>query len=115
MVPLLLIAGAAPDARARDGKTPLHYAAEHNAPASAFENLVQAGADPDARDRDGATPLHRAAAFGKSSAALVALLQAGADPGARTADGKLPLDLVRHNAALRDTEARRRLEAAQRR
>ena len=40
MVPLLLIAGAAPDARARDGKTPLHYAAEHNAPASAFENLV---------------------------------------------------------------------------
>ena len=81
--------GADVNARARDGDTPLHWAAAYNSPA-AVEALLEAGADADARDGDGATPLHWAAANDRP-AAVHALLAGGADADARNKYGDTPL------------------------
>ena len=68
MVRELLGKEADPSAANRRGATPLHYAADMNAPnrakdaevADVVELLLQAGAEPNARDKSGVGPLHRA-------------------------------------------------------
>lgn len=89
----LLVAGARPDSRlskgAREGETPLHWAAIGNAPWAA-ECLIEAGGKPNATDDGGWTPLHRAAWWDSPEAART-LLYAGADPGARAGHGGVPL------------------------
>ena len=77
--------GAAPDARDKDGKSPLHFATD-NGSAEAVTALLDAGADLDVWDRSGFTPLHRAAAQG-SAEVVTALLDAGAAPNVRGETG----------------------------
>ena len=57
-----LAAGADVNARAGDGKTPLHEIGL-NTPAVVVEALLAAGADVNARDGIGSTPLHRASSW----------------------------------------------------
>ena len=81
--------GAAPDARDKDGKSPLHFTTD-NGSAEAVTALLDAGADLDVWDRTGFTPLHRAAAQG-SAEVVTALLDAGAAPNVRGETGMTPL------------------------
>ena len=90
-----------PNARNKNGRTPLHYAAQGENPAVVAE-LAKAGADPNARDERGEwTPLHLAAWFGKTPAVVKALLAAGADPAARDKAGKTPWDYAKANTSLK--------------
>ena len=92
-----------PNARNKNGRTPLHYAAQGEAP-ELVSALVKAGAKVNARDtRGGWTPLHLAAWFSKTPAVVAALLAAGADPATRDKAGKTPWDYAERNVALKDT------------
>ncbi len=63
-----LAAGADPNARDKDGITPLHSAAE-SGHAEAINALLAASADPNARTtKKGQTPLHTAASLGHAEA-----------------------------------------------
>ena len=77
VLPVLLAAGAEPDAEDNDGWTPLFRATA----AAAVELLLEAGADVNAEDH-GWTPLHSVAESGEP-AAVDLLLRAGADVTAR--------------------------------
>ena len=86
-----LEAGADPNAKGKNGRTPLHYVAMRESPAEVVKLLLDAGANPNARDEMGETPLHPAAWEG-SVEAVKLLLEAGADPRTRDAAGHAPLD-----------------------
>ena len=80
------------EAKANDGRTPLHAAAltGHVDTARLF---LEKGADIHARDEEGRTPLHRAALQGHRE--MVAFLLArGADRAARDKQGRTPLQLT---------------------
>ena len=87
-----LAAGADPDARNKNGGTPLHMAAGKGH-SEAIAALIDAGADPDARNKNGETPLRMAAGKGHSEA-IAALIDAGADPDARNETGETPLHMA---------------------
>ena len=61
-VQLLLTAGAAVDATALDGQTPLHIAAQCSQLLRVLECLLAAGANPRFTDRNGKSPLDLAKA-----------------------------------------------------
>eukprot|EP01034_Spumella_vulgaris_P024692 gene24692-31065_t len=69
---LLLLAGADPNLRNRNKKTPLHQAAEHNCPGAA-QHLVAHKADINALNRWKQTPLHEAAVKGHHEVVTVLL------------------------------------------
>lgn len=108
VVEALLKAGADVNARTEFGSTPLHFAARFSKTPAIVETLLRAGAAVNARNRDGQTPLHVAMEYSKTPA-VAALLDAGADPAAIDKADKTPWDYARKNAALRGTNARRRL------
>ena len=93
----LVSAGADPNARDEDGRTPLHEAGLYGAMPQVIAELVKMGADPDARDHNDETALHAAliAPAGKLGT-IAALLKAGADTKARDEWGRTPL----HQAVL---------------
>ena len=97
----------------KNGKTPLHEAAESNENPSVVKALVEAGANIEAQDEDGKTPLHAAAILNKTPTAVTALLDAGADPKAETKDGKTAFDLIQENEKLKGTDAYWRLNDLQ--
>jgi ankyrin repeat protein len=103
-VPLLLQAGADPNAVNRRGATPLHYACDPrpasrsawdpSAQAAVIDCLAAHGADVNHGDRGGATPLHRAVRA-RSVTAVHQLLALGARTDARLRTrGSSPLHLA---------------------
>lgn len=77
-LPILLAAGAKPDARDRENITPLALATE-SANKEAVQALLAAGAKPDLADDEGVAPLLQAVIM-KQTEMCKLLLAAGADP-----------------------------------
>ena len=100
IVLLLLEAGADPNARDDDGRTPLHAGGENSNPVVA-SHLLSAGADPNALDNDGYTPLHYAAARSGNGRVVTRLLRARAYPLVESNDGRTPLHSALRYAAER--------------
>ena len=100
IVPVLLEAGADPNAPDPDGNTPLHLAvvSERNHSLPAIRGLLEAGADPNVFDPDGNTPLHLAVLKEEegelAGPIIAALLAAAADVHAHDAEGRTPWDLA---------------------
>ena len=95
----LIAQGADVHAQDNFGNTPLHWAAEVDASATATV-LLEQGADVHAQDNFGNTPLHRAAEVDASATATV-LLDNGAQVNAKNNNDVTPL----HWAAYRDASA----------
>ena len=94
VVRFLLESGADPDARDRQGNSPLHEAAGAGDSAM-VALLLDEGVVVNAEGTDGATPLHAALRWWESSlAAAEILLDAGADVGARNGMGRTALHLA---------------------
>lgn len=98
VVSTLLAMGADPNAKCKDGGTPLHNASGPNAlsftvSGNIVRALLKAGADVNAKDKRGWTPLHQAAGA-RNHAVVQVLLAAGADNNARDKDGSTPLHIV---------------------
>jgi ankyrin repeat protein len=91
---LLLASRADVDARASEGSTPLHFAAERFYCRAVAELLLARGATVDAKNDEGDTPLHRAARHGGKDMVRL-LLDNHAEVDARAKDGGTPL----HEAA----------------
>lgn len=76
-------AGADVNAKARDGLSPLMFAARYNRDPKVIALLVGAGAQVNAQDKSGNTPLMWAAYLTPIPAVLFALIDAGADVNAK--------------------------------
>ncbi|CAG8257423.1 unnamed protein product [Penicillium salamii] len=76
---VLLEHGSCANSRDKNGKSPLHYAAEARNAHKIVEILIQYGADVNSRDMFGFTPLHRIVAKEETQAAVGELLKAGAN------------------------------------
>jgi ankyrin repeat protein len=101
MAKVLLEHGAKVNTQDIDGRSALHFAAEHTNAVDVIPALIRAGADvnlkldPTAKHLSGATPLIVAAAMGNAQAVKL-LLNAGADENVLTWDRMTALDVARH-------------------
>src|ERR1035441_6479191 len=83
VVELLLASKAEVNAKANDGRTPLHAASAHDDHRDVVELLLANKAEVNAKDKDGWTPLHFAALVGHKDVAEL-LLANRADVNAKT-------------------------------
>jgi ankyrin repeat protein len=97
-VKLLLLAGAAVDAKTTEGRTPLYAAATISAGLGAMRHLLEAGADANAATLGGATPLFPAVNVSVETTRL--LLDKGANPNQVTRGGVTPILFTRDAAVL---------------
>ncbi|CAI7594375.1 unnamed protein product [Penicillium palitans] len=91
---ILLEHGSCVNSRDKNGKSPLHYAAEAWDVHNIVKLLIQYGADVNSRDMLGFTPLHRIVAKEETWEAAGELLKAGADRYAIAHNGKFPHEMV---------------------
>lgn len=97
--------GLDPNARTRDGLTPLHSAASSDGRGDlkgatrTIEPLIEAGADVNAIDLEGRTPLHYAAGGGFYKTVKL-LLAHGAKPDIKSEDGMTPLNAAKKQLAV---------------
>ena len=82
-----ITAGRKSNARAKDGITPLHYAAGLNESPEIIDALIRHGAKVNARDKFGSTPLHRAAEWNENPDIIDTLIRHGAEVNARNQHG----------------------------
>ena len=106
-------AGADIEARAENGFTPLHEAAENNEKPEVVALLLERGANIEARYPGGWTPLHQAAGYSKTSAIVELLIGKGANANVSSYGGQTPFDLIKENEYLQDTKAYWLLNEAQ--
>lgn len=92
-----LRAGADPNARDHDNRTPLHEAVGWELNLGVISALMAGGADTNALDWAGTTPLHDAARW-RDLAIVTALIESGADVNARDANGRTPLHAALGNS-----------------
>jgi ankyrin repeat protein len=106
--------GDDPNARDKDGTTPLMYAAWFNQNPQVITTLLKAGADINARDRyNNMTPLMYAAWFNQNPEVITTLLNAGADAKAKSSAGKTAFDFAQYKLKLIGTNAYWKLNDAQ--
>ena len=79
--------GGDPNARDKQGETPLHGAAWANKNPAVAAALLKAGADPNARNKKGRTPLNLAVRYKNSPAVAVLLKKAAAETGTANCAG----------------------------
>jgi len=96
VVRLLLERGANPNAKDKDGETPLHEAAK-NGHVDVVKLLLEKGADLNARDYMGRTPLHYAAENGHVDVVKL-LLEHGADFKKKDVGWRTPVDVASASA-----------------
>ena len=117
---LLLDTGAQVDARDENGNTPLTVAAKGNVRPEIIQLLIEKGAEVNALNNDGSTPLIVAAQGAGTQFRdwnnhltpfhiVELLLDKGANPLAKDASGMKAIDHARHNKALKDTPALKKL------
>ena len=87
-----IAAGADPNARDANGRTPLHWAAGAEGGRDIARALIEAGTDVNARADNGDTPLHWEAWYDPYPKVAEVLIEAGADPDARNGRGETPQD-----------------------
>lgn len=103
-VKLLLLNGAATNAKTVEGRTPLYAAATMPGGAASVRHLLEAGADVNAATLVGATPLFPAV---NASAEMTKLmLDKGADPNRATLSGVTPIMFTRDAAVVQLLVAR---------
>ena len=78
VVAKMLRLGANPKAKARDGSTPLHFAAAFNGNPKVISALIKGGAQVNARNKQRETPLHLASRFAENTEIVAVLLNNGA-------------------------------------
>jgi ankyrin repeat protein len=84
MAEYLIANGADVNAKNKNGKTPLHWAAVHDLGDEAdytgvAECLIEHGADVNAKDEVGRTPLHISKEFGKKDVSELLMRYGGTD------------------------------------
>jgi len=95
VISALVAGGAAVDAPAKHGQTPLSLAAARGYN-DTVDSLLFLGASVAQKDMLGWTPLHQAAYYA-SETTVAKLLAAGADPTAKANDGATPMSLAHKN------------------
>lgn len=93
LVSALIAAGANPNAKTKDGNTPVHTALDNK---EILETLLQAKADPDIEDSSGEAPIFNAIRYNNTEAVKV-LLSAKADITKKSPYGTSPLELAKQN------------------
>lgn len=102
--------GENPNARDKEGMTPLIYAAGYNPNPEVITTLLKAGAEINARDRyNNLSPLMYAAWLNHNPEVITTLLNAGADAKAKSSAGKTAFDFAQYNLRLIGTDGCRKL------
>lgn len=103
--------GENPNARDKDGITPLMYAAGYNSNPEVITTLLKAAADINARDRyNNLTPLMYAAWLNQNPEMITTLLNAGANAKAKSSAGKTAFDFAQYNMRLIGRDGYRKLQ-----